>query len=192
MKRRNYKIGVYGSAVNASDTSAAKARALGKALAEHHCTVITGACPGLPYEAAREAATQGANVWGFSPAGNSIARKRAVPYDDTPIYGKLIFVPKNFPFASSLTVSKKYRNVVSTATADAGIIIAGRWGTLHEFTSLYDFGKVIGVLTGTGGIADELTHLMKKISKPSKAKVLFHSSPATLVKRIITELKERT
>lgn len=58
-----------------------------------------------------------------------------------------------------------YHNVLTTAACDAGIIIAGRWGSMNEFTNLYDMGKVIGVLTGTGGIADELPQLLKKISK---------------------------
>ena len=80
---------------------------------------------------------------------------------------------------------------MSTATADAGIIISGRWGTMNEFTNLYDMGKVIGVLTGFGGIADELPSLSKKINKQSKAKVFFSDNPDTLVSEIINELKQR-
>ena len=74
---------------------------------------------------------------------------------------------------------------------DAGIIISGRWGTMNEFTNLHDMGKVIGVLTGTGGVADDLSSLSKKIHKPSKAVVIFDSSPEQLVKRILEELKHR-
>ena len=60
---------------------------------------------------------------------------------------------------------KKYRNVSSTANCDAGIIISGRWGTMNEFTNLYDMGKVIGILTETSGVADEIKNLSKKINK---------------------------
>ena len=57
--------------------------------------------------------------------------------------------------------------------------------------NLYDMGKVIGILTGSGGIADELPSLMKKIAKPTKAKVFFNSSPKQLVDEVINELDNR-
>jgi len=60
--------------------------------------------------------------------------------------------------------------------------------TMNEFTNLIDMGKVIGVLRGTGGIADELEQLTKKINKPSKAKVIFHDSPKELVQEVLKEL----
>ena len=52
-------------------------------------------------------------------------------------------------------------------------------------------GKIIGVLTGTGGIADELPNLNRKISKESKAKVLFGDFPKKLIQEIIHELEKR-
>lgn len=85
----------------------------------------------------------------------------------------------------------KHDCVVINGACDAGIIISGRWGSMNEFTNLYDMGKVIGVLTGTGGIADELEYLMKKVTKKSKAVVIFDSSPDTLVEKIIKTLHKR-
>jgi len=185
-----YKIGVFGSnAEELSSSSITKAKQIGKELANYSIIMITGASSGLPYQAAHEAAKKGIEVWGYSPVDSMENQKKFAPKDNLSIYKKLIFVPKNFLFSSNLNVSKKYRNVISTANCDAGIIVSGRWGTLNEFTNLYDMGKIIGVLTNTGGIADQLPVLTKKISKKSKAKIIFSSSPKKLVEKVIKELR---
>ena len=75
----------------------------------------------------------------------------------------------------------KYRNVVSTIQADAGIILSGGWGTLNEFTNLIYEGKPIGVYTGTGGLADELPQWFSKLRKKSESQVFFSSQPIELV-----------
>ena len=58
---------------------------------------------------------------------------------------------------------------------------------MSEFASLR---KVIGVLTNSGGVADELEELSKKINKESKGKVIFNSSPQELIKQVLKELDE--
>ena len=187
-KNIKYKIGVFGSAEGDLQKIFNKAHLLGKELAKQKVIVITGASTGLPYEVTKTAKKNGAEIWGYSQATNLKDQERLAPNCNSSIYKKLIFIPNNYEFASNNAVSKKYRNVTSTATCDAGIIIAGRWGTLNEFTNLYDIGKIIGVLTGTGGIADELPQLMKKIFKKSKAKILFDDDPQKLVQTLIVEL----
>lgn len=189
-----YKIGVFGSNVEdklLSEKSIEKTQELANILNKKNVILITGACSGLPYKVASRAAKKETDVWGFSPELNILDQKKFAPNDDFSIYKKLIFVPKAFPFFRDSLACKKYRNVMSTATCDAGIIISGRWGTMNEFTNLYDMGKVIGVLTGTGGVADELEKLDKKIKKKSKAKVFFNSSPKRLIKKVIDELQKR-
>lgn len=186
-----YKIGVFGSAEGDLDKLIDIAHKLGEELATHNVILITGASTGLPYEVAKTAKKAGTEIWGYSQATNLKDQQKLSPGCDSSIYKKLIYIPKSYEFASDYSVCKKYRNVTSTANCDAGIIIAGRWGTMNEFTNLYDMGKVIGVLTATGGIADELPGLLKKISKKSKAKVLFSNSPKELIKKLIDELKIR-
>ena len=193
MKRTTYKIGVFGSDAGTSALKATKtARALGRALGKEKATVITGACSGLPYIAAYEAHALGSKVWGFSPEVTLSAQRAFTPEDDLRIYAKLVFVPKNYVFVRKERVRKKYRNVTSTATCDAGVVISGRWGSLNEFTNLFDMGKVIGVLTKTGGMADEIPRLAKKVHKPGKAVVVYDSSPARLVRKIVKELQKRS
>lgn len=185
-----FKIGIFGSnAEELSQDTIVKARRLGQSLSIHDIIVITGASSGLPYYVAYEAAKGGIEVWGYSPMFDIGSQRLFSPKDDLSIYKKIVYVPKKFVFSSDLQVRKKYRNVISTANCDAGIIISGRWGTLNEFTNLYDMGKVIGILTNTGGIANELQHLNNQINKKSKAKVIFSDSPKELVEKVIKELR---
>lgn len=188
-----YKIGVYGSAAGNIDAVIPNATQLAHVLADYakEIIVVTGGCAGLPYLVAYEAAKSGTEAWGYSAELNEKEHQEAMPDDDHSIYTKLIYVPKDFPFAHQDRPRKKYRNVISTANCDAGIIIAGRWGTLNEFTNLIDFQKIVGVLTGSGGIADELPKLVDKISKEGQGTVIFESEPRALVKKVLAEIKKR-
>lgn len=186
-----YKIGVFGSAEDISEVAVAKAKALGKILGQQGCIVLGGASTGVPYEVAVVARQHGSKVWGFSPANDLVEQKKLAPGQDLSVYDKLIYVPTSFSLSDDVRVRRKYRNVVSTATCDAGLIISGRWGTLNEFTNMHDMGKVIGVLTGTGGVADELASLCQKINKKSGAEVIFDDSPEKLVEEVIKTLDKR-
>lgn len=190
----NFKIGIFGSSAG-NDTSnkniLEKARILGKELGKRKLTVINGACSGLPYQVCFNAAKNGATVIGYSPELDLLGQKKFCPTDDLSIYKEIIYTPKSFAFSKNNLVNKKYRNVISTANCDGGIIISGRWGTMNEFTNLYDMKKVIGVLTGTGGIADEIKRLNKKIKKDTEAKIFFSNSPQRLIELIIDELNKR-
>lgn len=193
----SYKIGIYGSNVNEGAIAEARGKELGQVLAKYHCTVITGACSGMPYVVAHAAAQQGAEVWGFTPELDAAAQQAAYPDDDITIYKRLIYVPQNYrelfvtPPASEArdwASRLKYRNVISTINCDAGIIISGGWGTLNEFTNLIYDGKPIGVLTGTGGLADELPDWYPKLRKKSSTTVVFGTHPETLVTQLLTQL----
>jgi hypothetical protein len=186
-----YKIGVYGSAAGDYTTFIPLAEKIGRALGEHadSVIVITGACPGLPYAAAKTAAGKGVEVWGFSSSLDETAQRQEYKDDDLSIYKKMVYVPADFPFAGNGQACKKYRNVTSTANCDAAIIMSGRWGSLNEFTNLIDFGKNVGVLTDTGGIADELPALSRKISKPGQGAILFDNDPQTLVEKLLLTLR---
>ena len=57
-------VGVMGGAGrNIPEAYTAKAEELGEAVGEENCVLVTGACPGLPFAAARN----GATVVGISP-----------------------------------------------------------------------------------------------------------------------------
>jgi hypothetical protein len=191
-----FKIGVFGSAGslakdNNIDRFEKGAQEVGRMIAKNGCIVVTGACPGLPYHAALAAHGWGGEVWGFAGATDRKMLDKTVADCDNNIYSKLFYVPKGAGYLKDISMMRKFRNVTSTAYCDAGIVLSGMWGTMNEFTNLYDMGKVIGVLAGTGGVADELPGLLKKIKKPSKAKIIFSRSPKELVAKVIRELKIR-
>lgn len=187
------KIAIFGSAVNDNlDKIKEKIKDLGEALADKNVILITGACTGIPYQVALTAFKKSkTEIWGFSPCINYGNQVKSTPQDDNSIYSKLIYVSKSYEFADNIEVSRKYRNVTTTASCDAGIIISGRWGTMNEFTNLHDMGKVVGILTDTGGIADLIKDLYQKISKPTKAVLIFNSSPQKLVNLVLEELNKR-
>lgn|SRR3989338_8340509 len=187
------KVGIFGSATDNKGEVLQKAQELGEVLSSYKDKVIliTGVADGLPYRVAQTAAKNDVEVWGLSPCVDLKSQKELSPSQDLSIYKKIFYVPTNYPFVKQVDVCRKYRNVSSTATCDAGIIISGRWGTINEFTNLHDFGKVIGVFTGTGGIADELPNLIKKIHKKSKAEITFANSPKQLVKKVVNLIENR-
>jgi predicted Rossmann-fold nucleotide-binding protein len=196
-----HKIGVYGSNISEGEQAETLGKELGEMLARYHCIVITGACSGMPYIVAQEAAQHGAEVWGFTPELDAEAQRQAYPNDDIAIYTRLLYVPPNYKELFMMTSESealdlagrlKYRNVISTINSDAGIIISGGWGTLNEFTNLIYDGKPIGVLTGTGGLADELPGLYPRLRKKSSSVVVFEDDPQKLVAELITILENRT
>lgn len=178
-----YKIGVYGSASGEMERAVPMAREVGRELGRRAADVIviTGACPGLPHIAAQEAATAGAEIWGYPSTADAVSMRAGLPDHDQTLYNQLEYVPAEYQFLADGRVCKKYRNVTSTASCDAGLLISGRWGTLNEFTNLMDMGKVVGVLTGTGGVADELERLTQVISKEGQGNIIFQSEPRALL-----------
>ena len=184
-----YKIGIYGSAVNTTELVEQKAIELGEQLSKHNVILITGAGHGIPYLIATTAKKLNSNIeiWGFPPTITEKDFIEYMPQVDLSIYKKLFYIPSDYQFVNNIGACRQYRNLISTATADAGIIIAGRWGSMSEFVALREMGKTIGVLTNTGGLADELEELSKKINKKSNGKIIFHNSPTELVKLILKE-----
>ncbi|MDO8524671.1 MAG: hypothetical protein Q7R99_03510 [bacterium] len=88
---------------------------------------------------------------------------------------------------------KEVQDLICTRTCDVGIFIAGRFGTLNEFTLMYDEGedKVIGLLEGSGGFVDSIIiPSIRTAEKPSKAEIVIDSDPEDLVRRIFESLNK--
>ncbi len=193
-----YKIGIYGSSIAESKEAVQVAQELGNTLAQRDIIVVTGGGSGMPYVVARTAKQQGAEVWGFTSEYNAEEQKKAYPLDDITTYDKLFYVPQQYDHLFSLdhklptsrdwSARLKYRNVVSTIHVDAGIIVSGGWGTMNEFTNLLYDGKPIGVLLGTGGLADELQGWFSRLRKKSESIVHFHRAPTDLVTAVLQDI----
>jgi hypothetical protein len=71
------------------------------------------------------------------------------------------------------------------------LFFGGATGTLNEFTIAYDEGKIIGVLEGSGGIADHVREILQYCNKPTTGSVLFDRQPVTLIESCLAALKAR-
>lgn len=169
------KIGVMGSASGKlSRAHKMIAYELGCAIAEKDCITITGACPGLPLEAAKGASRNKGLVVGISPALSE--REHTEKYHSTIAYHDVLI------FTGSGLMG---REVVNIRSSDIVIIIGGHSGTLGEFSIAYDEGNLIGVLLGTDGIASEIKNIVKVIKKKTSAKIMYESQPRVLLDKLI-------
>src|SRR2546430_11328607 len=80
-------------------------------------------------------------------------------------------------------------NVVLVRSSDVVLIFRGGMGTLNELTIAHDEGRVVGCLTGTGGVADEAERLLRALPKKTRAVVLFDDVPARLLDKCLDALK---
>lgn len=178
-------IGVMGSAgdlANASGKEALseKAGALAQAIAVRKPLLLTGATTGIVYLVGKAAHDAGIFHVGISPAGDE--REHVDKYN-LPLDACDLIVYTGFGL--------KGRNVVLVRSCEIVLFIAGAMGSLNEFTIAHDEGKIIGCLTGTGGVADEVDYLLKKFSKDTGARVFQNDNPAKLLDACLTELQER-
>jgi uncharacterized protein (TIGR00725 family) len=157
------------------------AEALGTALAQHSCVLITGATTGLPDLVCRAFRDHGGFALGVSPAssGGEHVKLYALPEDAADV-----IVYTGFGL--------KGRNVISVRSADIVLIFGGATGTLNEFTIAYDEGKIIGILEGSGGVADHVREIIDFCKKPTRGVVLFDQDPHKLAQRCLDALNKGT
>jgi uncharacterized protein (TIGR00725 family) len=158
----------------------AVAESLGAAIARGACILVTGATTGIPASVARAFRKQGGFAVGVSPAEN---HREHVERYRLPDDGADVILYSGFGY--------KGRNVINVRSADIVIIFGGATGTLNEFTIAYDEGKVIGVLEGSGGIADHIREVIEYCKKDCPGIVLFDNNPEALVRRCLEAWSER-
>src|SRR5215213_1216510 len=165
------KVGVMGSAGEAArgeqaEALRAKAETLGRAIAARGCVTLTGGTTGLPHAAGAAAHAAGGLHVGVSPASD--AREHEERYR-LPLTGVDVLVYTGFGL--------KGRNVVLVRSCDVVLIVRGGMGTLNELTVAHDEGRVVGCLSGTGGVADEAERLLDALPKRTGAVVIFDADP---------------
>jgi hypothetical protein len=175
-----YKICVSGAAAGDTVTqSAGVAYELGRQIALQGAILLTGATTGLPFYAAKGNYECGGMAIGFSPAAtikdHVNSYKLPVAYHDVIVY-------TGFNYTG--------RNLLLTHAADAVITIGGRMGSLNEFTIAFEDQKMLGVLVGSGGIADEISHLLHTANKEIKSKIIYSTDPKDLVRKVIASLHD--
>ena len=179
------KVGVMGSAGDSPAGEAeelrAKAEVLGRAIAARGCVALTGGTTGLPHLAGAAARRAGALHVGVSPAENE---SEHVGRYGLPVEGTDLLIYTGFGL--------KGRNVVLVRSCDVVVVFRGGMGTLNELTIAHDEGRVVGCLTGTGGVADEAERLIQTLPKKTRAVVLFGGDPERLLDECLGALKAST
>ncbi len=176
-------VGVMGASANDGLSLAESGRlqqlaeSLGAAIAQAGCFLVTGATTGLPALVATAFRKQGGFALGISPAEN---RAEHVQRYGLPEDGADVIVYTGFGY--------KGRNVINIRSSDIVIIFGGATGTLNEFTIAYDEGKVIGVLAGSGGVADHIEKIVEVCQKPTRAKLFFDSYPKALIETCVAAI----
>lgn len=177
-----YKIGVSGAerTTHCQKDAAAKAQEIGRQIVHHAGILLTGACWGMPYQAAIGAEQAGGLSIGVSPALSEGEHVK-----------KYKFPTENFDVIFYTGYGFSARNVWLMRMADAVIFICGRMGTLNEFTICFEDDRLIGVLEGTGGMADMLKEIVAVANK-GPGRVIYEKDPERLIKKICQAIdKER-
>jgi uncharacterized protein (TIGR00725 family) len=178
------KVGVMGSAASESarletgNTLVARAERLAQAIASKDVVLLTGGTTGIIYVVGKTAHDAGAFHIGISPGSNEQE------------HSELYKLPTDACDALIYTgFGLKGRNVVLVRSCDIVLFIAGAMGSLNEFTIAHDEGKIIGCLTGTGGVADESEYLLQHFGKRTTARVFHSDDPEKLITDCLDALK---
>ena len=175
-----YKICISGAADtgHCAIDAPQKAEEMGREIARRGMVLVTGATVGIPYWGAKGAKEEGGMVIGLSPAASEASHiktyKLPTDYHDVIVY-------TGFEYSG--------RNLLLTRSADAIINICGRMGTLNEFTIAFEDGKPIGVLEGTGGTADELRDIVKRMHR-GPGRVVYSKDINDLLDKVVAEIEK--
>jgi len=177
---QKYKICVSGAARTDCCAPGAmeKTKELGRQIVAQNGVILTGATTGVPYWAVIGAKESGGISIGFSPASSEAAHIKTY-HLPTDYYDIIIYT--GYEYAG--------RNLILTRASDAVIIVCGRLGTLNEFTIAFEDQKPIGVLTGTGGMADEIKEIVAKGNR-GPGKIVYESDPKILVEKLLEIVKK--
>ncbi len=124
--------------------------------------------------AARGAKSRGGTVIGISPALS--LDEHAFKYESpTLAHDVLIFTGSGL----------MGREAVNIRSSDIVVIVGGSTGTLGELAIAYDEGKLIGVLTGTGGITSLVEEILAACDKQTGARVVYEDDPERLIDQLL-------
>jgi len=161
------QIGIFTTYDEVPDAVAEKARALGRALAERKCTVLTGGSGGLMNvisEAVVKAGGLTVGIMAREAEGIGADSEWHNPYNTV-----RILTGQTFTMRSAMLVR----------SSDAAIALAGGVGTLTEVSIAYNLGKPIIALKGTGMMAERLSSLFPDgyIDHRKLSRIRFVSNP---------------
>jgi uncharacterized protein (TIGR00725 family) len=170
-----YQICVSGAAKGESvEKGKLLAESAGAAIARAGHSLMTGATTGLPNDAANGYKKAGGKMsLGISPASTKVEHvlKYKLP---TESYDAILYSGLHYSGRDALLIN----------SADAVISIGGRLGTLHEFTIAMETHTPLGLLSGAGGIGDQIEGLLILLPNADPDLVIHDSDPDKLVERL--------
>lgn len=177
---KRYKIAVSGAArVSHCCREIRKlSREVGREIARQKCILVTGATTGVPYFSALGCKEKGGFSIGFSPAASEAAHIKTYKLP-TDAFDVIVYT--GFDYSG--------RNLLMTNAADGVIVICGRMGTLNEFTTAFEDQKPIGVLEGSGGVADQIRILATGPHRGIQ-KIVYEGNPKKIVQKLIQLIKK--
>ncbi len=176
-----YKICVSGSAVTGTCSPEAEemTKELGKEIVRQGGVLVTGATIGAPLWAAKgcKSLKEGFSI-GISPASSELehVKRYRLPTEEFDI-----IIYTGFGYSG--------RNLLLIRSSDAVVTVCGRIGTLNEFTIAFEDHKPIGILTGTGGIAEEINEIVQECGRPNP-KIVYDDDPKKLIAKLIKLVEE--
>ncbi len=132
--------------------------------------ILTGGCRGVPGIIVEKAKALGIKTVAYSPDENKISHQERFDNQDLQYFDEVNH-HKGFTL----------RSLVMLQDADAVLVLNGRIGTLSEFAIALEEGRRVGVITNTGGIADELEHIVKVSKKDFSGKIFFNDDPVKVI-----------
>ena len=170
------KIGVMGSASGPQiedSVAREKARKLGNEIAKRGYIFINGACPGLPNDALLGAKEFNGFTIGISPAFSEY--EHINDYKSPHAHDMIIYTGLGF----------MERDIINIRSSDAVVLIGGGIGTLNEFTIAYDEGRCIGIVTNSGGISNNIPHVVQELcQREMPPNLVMDDDPAKLLDKI--------
>ena len=175
-----YKIVISGAAQTGHCCKGIKeiSKEIGREIARKKCILVTGATTGVPYFAALGCKEAGGFSIGFSPAISESAHVKTYRLP-TDAFDIIIYTGADYTG----------RNILMTKAADGVIVVCGRMGTLHEFTTAFELQKPTAVLEGTGGTADKIRQIATGPFRGVK-RIIYDKDPERLIKKLIQLIKK--
>ncbi|HLU67323.1 MAG TPA: hypothetical protein VKZ63_13655 [Kofleriaceae bacterium] len=163
---------------------------LGGRIADSGHVVLTGASPGLPDRAVRGARARGGLTVGISSyrtLESHLAAGNPVDFD--------VLQLTELPPALRGQERPNFmgREIDNIERSDVIVIAGGRFGTLGELAIALEERRPIGVLTGSGGVAEIVKDVVRastRAGKPPGAPVIYDRNPQRLVQRLIKAKRE--
>jgi len=156
-----------------------KAKYIGELLAPFDIDVCTGGSIGYAHIIGLAAKKKGSRLVGYSPTKNSFLHQKE--FDNAPIkdFDEIYFNENGFTA----------RSLNFLTSVDAIIMLAGRMGTLSEFTIAFEEGTPVFILKGFGGISDYIEQVLALAKKEAKSRIFIFSDKKELLESLTKFLR---